>query len=223
MWEGDLGDDYTRRNLEVADRSAFFETLSEYGLENIFELGCNVGANLEAIEKSLMSYVCGCDVNELALEIAAEKGLSVYRDDATNLSCPNDRFEMVFTCGLMIHMRSADMIRCMKEMNRKSSRMVMIMEYMGDDIATPYRGDRLFKRDYGNIYNALFPEAVLVRTGFLPQEMGFDDVTYWIFYGTRDCASEDGFKEVARQGDAESRGKDFAPSPAVKTGEIGTT
>ena len=206
----------------MADRRQFFVTLNEYKLESVLELGCNAGANLEAMEDTLSASVVGCDINNLALDIANKKGLIVLWDDATDLDIDDNDYEMVFTSGVLIHLKSPDMIRCMKEMNRVSSRMVMMIEYMGDDIEIPYRGKRsaLFKRDYGGIYSVLFPEAELVRTGFLPREMGFDDVTYWIFDGTSDCTSENGVEKIARESDDGSGGPDVAPPLDIEADKI---
>ena len=49
-----------------------------------------------------------------------------------------------------------------------------------------YRGETgaLFKRDFGGMYQSLFPELKLRKQGFLGKAEGWDDVTYWVFERT---------------------------------------
>ena len=86
----------------------------------------------------------------------------------------------------------------------------MFAEYFGHDIEVPYRGERgaLIKRDYGEIYKALFPDSVLMETGFLGEDEGFDDVTYWIFYDVGDNTGEDGFEQIAWESADAGSGKE---------------
>jgi len=203
-WEGVFGDDYTERNNpSVEKRAEFFKTLESYDIESAFEVGCNQGANLRAVKKALGCEVSGCDINNHSLAVAESQGLEVYWENATDLDHAGGEYDLVFTVGVMIHLNTPELIKCMKEMNRISNGLVMFLEYKGDDIELPYRGQRgaLIKRDYGGIYQALNPDAVCLETGFLPQEMGFDDVTWWIFYDSGDSTSAYGIREVAWESD----------------------
>jgi pseudaminic acid biosynthesis-associated methylase len=219
-WAGEFGDEYTDRNQDLPDRTEFFNTLKPYQITNVFEVGCNIGTNLIAIRDALGCDVSGCDINDKALDRASEEELLVYWEDATDLDHGCDEYDLVFTVGLLVHLNTPELIKCMREINRISSGLVMFAEYEGDDIEVPYRGNRgaLMKRDYGGIYNALFPDAVLMDKGFLPREMGFDDVTYWIFYDSGDSTSAYGLNEATWEGNAYSDGQIIASS---LTGQIG--
>ena len=220
-WSGEFGDAYTGRNSPDARlRAEFFTTLSKWDIDTAFEVGCNIGTNMIAVEEGLGCEVSGCDINEKALEKASDIGLEVYYQDATDLDHSCGEFDLVFTCGVLIHLNTPQMIRCMKEMHRISTGLVMFMEYKGNDIEIPYRGQRgaLIKREYGDIFQALFPEAELMETGFLPKEMGFDDITYWVFYDTGDSTGAYGIDKVPWKSDEESNGEVIA---ATLTGEIG--
>jgi len=201
-WQGEFGDEYTNRNKpDVGKRVSFFETLAPYQIESAFEVGCNSGANLLALREAIGCEVEGCDINNHALALAEENHLTVYYEDAGELDHAPDEYDLVFTVGVMIHLNTPKLIRCMKEMNRVSNGLVMFLEYEGNDIEVPYRGNRgaLIKRDYGGIYQELFPEAILIDTGFLPKEMGFDDVTYWVFYDSGYSASTYGLDPLPWQ------------------------
>ena len=222
-WGGLFGDEYTDRNQPSAEKRAeFFKIFASYDVKSAFEVGCNVGTNLEAMALATGAEVYGCDINNKALGIADAAGFEVYWEDATDLDHMCAEYDLVFTVGVLIHLNSPAMIKCMKEMHRVSGGLVMFAEYEGDDIEMPYRGNRgaLIKRDYGGIYSALFPEAVLLERGFLPREMGFDDVTYWVFYDSGDSTSSYELDPVARESNERSDGQIVAASLAGTIGAV---
>jgi len=209
-WGGEFGDDYVDRNLYIKDRSEFFERFEPYGIKNALEVGCNIGSNMVALKKAFDVQVTGVDINAKALEIADAAGLYVLYDDATDLDFPSNEYNLVFTVGVLIHLNTPELIRAMQEMHRVSNGFVLFAEYYGDDIEVPYRGERgaLIKRDYGGIYQALFPGAIQVETGTAGDDLGFDDVTYWMFYDVSNSASKDGFYQTARESiDGSQRGE----------------
>jgi hypothetical protein len=87
----------------------------------------------------------------------------------------------------------------------------MFAEYEGTDEEVPYRGERfaLFKREFGRIFEAVNPGAELLDTGIAGKELGFDDVTYWI-YDISDCTSKDGIKKASPKSLEESEEQEFA-------------
>jgi len=210
-WEGEFGNDYTVRNLYVPDRGMFFKRFLKYSINTVFEIGCNWGPNLQAWE-SIGVEAIGCDINEGAIRIANSMGLVAYHGNSG--SC-NDKFDMVFTAGVMIHQRTPGLIRMMKDMVRLSSQYVMFAEYEGKDEEVPYRGERfaLFKREFGRIFEALFPDAALVESGFAGKELGFDNVTYWM-YDISDCASEDRVPPVTVESLEDGEEQEFVVTPS---------
>jgi hypothetical protein len=72
----------------------------------------------------------------------------------------------------------------MAEIVRCSRRYVLCGEYFAEQTTeVPYQNQSgaLFKRNYGRIYQELFPELRLIQQGFLGRDEGWDDVTYWMF------------------------------------------
>jgi len=195
-WQGTFGDQYTMRNAELADRTKFFQRFLKYEIVDAFEIGCNIGTNMKVLERLGIETV-GCDVNATAVNIAMLNNLKAYVASGTDVDA-YDKYDMVFTVGVLIHQQTPELIKIMKEMVRLSAKYVMFAEYEGDDEEVPYRGERhaLFKREFGRIFESLFPQAELLDTGIAGKEMGFDNVTYWM-YDISNCASEDGFSKVA--------------------------
>lgn len=205
-WEGQFGDEYTARNMYIPNRGKFFRRFLKYNIGTVFEIGCNWGPNLQAWEAEGIDAV-GCDVNAGAVKLANAMGLKAMQGMAQEV---NEQFDLVFTVGVLIHQRTPELIQMMTEMVRLSSRYVFFAEYEGHDEEVPYRGERcaLFKREFGKIFNSLFPKADLVESGFAGKELGFDDVTYWL-YDISNCAGADKFSEVAREGFVESEGPEL--------------
>jgi len=221
-WQGTFGDQYTMRNAELADRTKFFQRFLKYEIVDAFEIGCNIGTNMKVLERLGIETV-GCDINVTAVNIAVLNNLKAYVSMGTNVDA-YDKYDMVFTVGVLIHQQTAELIKMMKEMVRLSARYVMFAEYEGDDEEVPYRGERhaLFKREFGRIFESLFPQAELLDTGIAGKEMGFDNVTYWM-YDISNCASEDGFSQVARESSDEGEGEEFIGSPVRAFGKVGVS
>ena len=93
-------------------------------------------------------------------------------------------FDLVFTMGVLIHQPESTLPLVMAEIVRCSRRYVLCGEYFAEQtIEVPYRNQSgaLFKRNYGRIYQELFPELRLIQRGFLGRDEGWDDVTHWMF------------------------------------------
>jgi len=218
-WSGEFGEQYTARNMQVPDRRKFFQWILRNEIATAFEIGCNWGANLQELEAENIDAV-GCDVNESAVLIANKMGLKAFHGEAKDI---NEKFDLVFTVGVLIHQQTPKLVEIMKHMVRLSSRYVMFAEYEGTDEEVPYRGERfaLFKREFGKVFEALFPRAVLLERGFAGKELGFDDVTYWV-YDISDCASTDGVSPVAGQSLDESAKCKFVGTFVTSVGAVGT-
>lgn len=189
LWAGEFGDAYVERNREVAQhRTPFWrEILGEFPADRVLEVGCNLGANLVAItERVRPADVFGVDVNQKALELlrASIPGVNAVSSPARELPFRDRWFDLVFTVGVLIHQPPAVLPIVMAEIVRCSRRFVLCGEYFAPTLTeVPYRGEQgaLFKRDFGALYQELFPELRLLKQGFLGRDAGWDDVTYWVF------------------------------------------
>jgi hypothetical protein len=86
--------------------------------------------------------------------------------------------------GVLIHQPESTLLLVMEEIVRCSRRYILCGEYYAEHTTEVlYRGQTgaLFKRDYGRIYQELFPGLQLRKQAFLGRDEGWDDVTYWMF------------------------------------------
>jgi pseudaminic acid biosynthesis-associated methylase len=185
LWAGDFGDAYTERNRGSIDRTAFWRTLiAAHPFASALEVGCNVGDNLLALSELIgAGALAGVDVNEgaLATARAALPEADLRHVAARTLPFPDHSFELAFTAMVLIHQPDETLESVMQEIVRCSSRYVLSLEYEAPEyVEVPYRGQEgaLFKRPYGALYAATFPQLRPVAGGFLGQAEGWDDVTW---------------------------------------------
>jgi spore coat polysaccharide biosynthesis protein SpsF len=189
LWAGGFGNEYLERNAGAGGgRDVFWKTfLTIHPAHRVLEVGCNAGANLQWIIQHVdPAETFGIDVNRLALSRLRQRLPSVSAVSGTARELPfRDRwFDLVFTAGVLIHQPDTTLPLVMAEVVRVSRRYVLCAEYFAPEkVEVPYRGatGALFKRDYGNLYRAFFPELELVDEGFLGPAEGWDDVTWWLF------------------------------------------
>lgn len=189
LWGGEFGDAYVERNREAGKlRGPFWKSLlDEFGAKSILEVGCNIGANLQWIASILPPQnVYGVDVNLKALGEIRQTipGINAIWSPGRDLPYRDRWFDMVFTMGVLIHQPESTLPLVMAEIVRCSRRYVLCGEYYAEQTTEiPYRGQEgaLFNRDYGRIYQELFPELTLRKQGVLGPDQGWKDVTYWVF------------------------------------------
>ncbi|MBF0498567.1 MAG: pseudaminic acid biosynthesis-associated methylase [Candidatus Riflebacteria bacterium] len=213
FWEGSFGDAYTDRNaVKSSDRAPFFARLLSrtLGVRDICELGANKGHNLEAIHGLSSNFqLTGVEINEKAFAEMRKKPFikavhsSIQEfaptmissgESASELKTPRvesyadtGEFDLVFTCGVLIHIGPADLPAILNKMFDLSRRYILINEYYNPaPVELEYRGNvgKLFKRDFGGEFWNQAPERLrLVDIGFLWQriEPAWDNTTWWLF------------------------------------------
>lgn len=189
LWSGEFGDQYAARNAEAWQRRGPFwrGLLGKIDVARALEVGCNVGANLHWLSEILEpTGVFGVDVNEEALARARAllPNANVVLASARELPFRDRWFDLVFTAGVLIHIPPATLPLAMGEIVRCSRRYVLCSEYFAEEpTEVPYRGESgaLFKRDFGGLYQELFPDLRLLEQGHLGHDEGWDDVTWWLF------------------------------------------
>jgi pseudaminic acid biosynthesis-associated methylase len=194
FWQREYAAAYREKNadhdLELGVRG-WREMLRRAGeLESILECGSNIGRNIRALQVLLPQ--ARKSIIELSPE-AYQIVLSRYPIDqsfngtivASNL--PSDHFDLVFTCGVLIHIHPDQLLANMRKMFDYSRRFILIAEYFSRTPASvEYQGrsDTLFKCDFGKLFAENF-EVEIVDYGFLwghvYDRAGFDDITWWMF------------------------------------------
>lgn len=186
FWQGPFGDAYTERNLRISSkRTQFWEHITLiYKPATVLEVGCNYGANLRYLSQFLDPLdLWGIDVNERALTEAREctPKVNFLRASAYDLPFKDRMFSLVFTAGVLIHQHPSELPAVMGEIVRCAGSYVLAIEYADEAfVEVPYRGfsEALYRGPFGDAYRKL--GLMLIETGKLGKDDGFDDCTYWV-------------------------------------------
>lgn len=188
LWSGTFGNEYTVRNeFDYSPRRKFWgDIMYLTEAKSVLEVGCNTGNNLECIVDYLprRQNAWGVDVNYRAIDMAhvRHKEINCVLASAYDLPFRDDYFDLVFTCGVLIHQTPDEVDIVMQEIIRTSAHYVLAVEYANDIfLEIPYRGNTgvLFKGPYGDIYEKKYGLR-MIKSGRLGKEEGFDDTTWWL-------------------------------------------
>ena len=184
LWAGAFGSEYVERTPEfVESRAAFWDSfIRTYHPESVLEAGCGVGLNLTHIHK-LVPDTWGIDVNWDSIHIARFNAptANVCHASIYNMPFKDEAFEIVFTCGVLIHQDPDIITEAMQEIAR-CGRKVLHMEYeSGDWEEIPYHGESkaLWKGPYSLLYTELGMKSI--SSGVLHKSDGFDNLTWSLF------------------------------------------
>jgi pseudaminic acid biosynthesis-associated methylase len=195
FWEGAFGDAYTERNaITPQQRAPFFQQILTRapGIQSVCELGANRGHNLLALRSlNPLLETTGVELNESACaQMAEHPGINVVHAAIQDFS-PEAIFDLVYTCGVLIHLNPQDLPAVYQKMVRLSRRYILVNEYFNPSpVEITYRGhsETLFKRDFGGeLMDSQPPNALrLVDYGFLWQRDNpvWDNTTWWLFEKT---------------------------------------
>ncbi|MEM9543298.1 MAG: pseudaminic acid biosynthesis-associated methylase [Cyanobacteria bacterium P01_E01_bin.42] len=193
FWQGEFGDRYTSRNdINPQLRISFFATVlkNTYGIQNICELGCNRGHNLEAIYRLSPNFnLTGIEINSEAIDILKDNPNIQTIHSSIQDFAPNKKFDLVFSCGVLIHIHPNDLRSIYQKMYEISSRYILLNEYYNPaPVEINYRGhsQKLFKRDFAGEFLDLYSNISVVTYGFLWQRLNpaWDDTTWFLLEKT---------------------------------------
>lgn len=185
----------------VSENSHFNEKLSEVAWRKILnkvdtdkvksylDCGSNIGRNIAILKKLLpLSTANFIEIAQVPYDIC-KSSFEVeesFLGSIKNAKFQN-RFDLVFTMGVLIHINPDELLETMQNMFNLASNYIIFGEYFNrTPVTLDYRGEKekLFKRDFGKLFLENF-NCNLVDYGFLWgsefDEAGFDDITFWVF------------------------------------------
>jgi pseudaminic acid biosynthesis-associated methylase len=188
-WKSSFGNEYTERNEinPVTRLPAFKEMLSECLVGSVLEVGCNKGHNLITLSHMFpTSNLVGLDPNKQALRVARSSTTDACFMEGVCSDIPfkDSFFDLVMTCGVLIHVPLQDLKQCISEIYRVANNYILSVEYFAEkETVIPYRGhdELLWKRNFLKHYQSLFPDLNLLRQGYWDKSDGFDRCNWWLF------------------------------------------
>lgn len=200
-WASTFGNDYIARNTLTieemfARRKMFQETFDEIGAistKTILEIGANEGNNISILH-SMMQYfelpwarMYAVEPNLIAFDLLQKKQISIcesYWCSWENFKfAPERTFDVVFTSGVLIHVRPDNRIAFMKKIVDATNKFVIAIEYFSpEDREIEYRGqkDLLWSTDFGKIYKEMGLKPISCKF-YWRETTGLDNLTVWVF------------------------------------------
>ena len=186
-WAGKFGEEYVDRNIKspeefdnlLRSRIGFSRTeqidefLSDLALNNILEVGCNVGNQLLLLQKKGFENLCGIELNRYAVEKAKERteGIDIIQGSAFDVQFKDAYFDLVFTSGVLIHISPHDINDVLDEIYRCSKKYIWGSEYFSAEYTkVNYRGhnELLWKTNFAELYLDRFSDLQLVKERTYP-------------------------------------------------------
>ena len=195
FWRDKIGEAYTAKNIEKIPRHKirqnFFNLFKDIPkTAKILEVGCNIGYNLKSLRDLGFSNLHGIDISPYAVEEANKTFpfLKVSEGSALELPFLDNSFDVIFTCGVLIHIHPNELKTVMKEINRCSSKYILGNECCNFDKIEPtnygkYRGEDevFFYANYFELYkrylNISFKDEKFIKEHY-PRTVVFDKVTF---------------------------------------------
>lgn len=143
-----------------------------YKINSILELGSNTGNNLIALNQ--LYRKAKLDAVEINSSACKKLKKRLKKINVSNMSIEkfktNNKYDLVFTKGVLIHINPKHLIKVYKKIYNFSSKYILISEYFNPyPIKVVYRGyrEKLFKRDFAGEFLNLFPTTKLIDYGFI--------------------------------------------------------
>lgn len=190
-WRGAFGNDYTDRHADqdLGPRIRLWADILKWtpDCRSILEIGANAGHNLRALECLTTADLYGVEPNERAFDqlmniTGPERAFNVSAGDT---GIQKQTMDMVFTCGVLIHLPPDLLKLACEEIYGIARRYIVCIEYFASEPEEkPYRGKdgMLFKRDFGEYWMSRPWSIRPVACGFAWRRLtGLDNLTWWVF------------------------------------------
>ncbi|MCR8632374.1 MULTISPECIES: pseudaminic acid biosynthesis-associated methylase [Paenibacillus] len=182
FWQGKFGQEYTERStftpkeidllyveqygISRTDMNKSF--LDSQSINRILEVGCNTGNQLLHLQSNGYEHLYGIELQSYAVE--KSKGLSqrinIIQGSAFDIPYKDSYFDLVYTCGVLIHVAPDDINKALQEIYRTSKRYIWGFEYYsGEYEEINYRGHegKLWRTNFVDLYLKLFPDLKLIK------------------------------------------------------------
>ena len=192
FWSGEFGDGYIDRNkdaeLIAACTKMFGDIFSKCSsINSALEFGANRGNNLIAMKNILTkTKLSGVEINDSALnELKKVDNVTAHHSSILDFKT-NEKFDFVFTRGVLIHINPDELQGVYEKMYSFSSKYICVAEYYNaSPVTIKYRGheNRLFKRDFAGELIDKYPDLKLIDYGFVYHRDSLfpqDDITWFL-------------------------------------------
>jgi pseudaminic acid biosynthesis-associated methylase len=192
FWAGEFGNEYINRNQgeqHIISNIALFGQIlrSAPQVKSIVELGCNIGLNLQALNRINNNFeLTGYEINKTAFQRAKDLNIAnIVHGTILDPLSNNIQYDVSFTKVVLIHIKPEELSKIYENLYNLSKRYIVVCEYYNPTpVVVKYRGndDRFFKRDFaGELIDKY--DLRLVDYGFAYHRDNYfpqDDMTWFL-------------------------------------------
>lgn len=187
VWSGKFGKEYTDRNIMNEEELDIFyknlfnisntELINEF-LKGLYhcrtlEVGCNVGNQLLLLKKLGYTDLWGIELQEYAVEIAKKRtnNINIIKASVFDIPYKDNFFDIIYTCGLLIHISPSDIDNAIKEIYRCTNKYIFGLESYHkceySQIIYRDRPELYWKTDFAKLFLNKFHNLKIIRTRLL--------------------------------------------------------
>lgn len=197
FWSGEFGNTYVDRNKSIDEVNESYAQQTGITVEDIFqiffndidrkskilEVGCNVGLNLQILQKMGFKNLHGIELNKKALQIAQERNpKAIFVNSSIEDYQSKEKYDLVFTAGVLIHIHPLTLELVIRKIIDLSSQYVFGFEYYSDKLEEiKYRdhSNVCWKQDFPLLFMKLFPQLKIVKQEkFSYKNSDINDIAY---------------------------------------------
>ncbi len=191
FWAGNFGTEYINRNNSnklIYSKMIMWEKIlkSTCNVNSIKEFGCNIGHNLEALNKLNPGFsLIGYEINKDAASKASQKQIAKIINKSILENMSEKPSDLTFTVGVLIHINPDFLHIVYENLVKQTKKYIVLAEYYNPTpVEVLYRGykSKLFKRDFaGELIenynlNLIDYGFIYKRDKLVPQ----DDITWFL-------------------------------------------
>jgi pseudaminic acid biosynthesis-associated methylase len=197
FWAGKFGDEYVDRSNEFEKVNRIYKENTGISLEQVYqkffdkidkdaailELGCNVGLNLNLLQRFGFRDLTGVELNKKAYETAIQYNSKIkFINSSIEDFASNDLYDVVFTAGVLIHINPTILPAVVKKMIGLTRKYIFGFEYFSENpIEVEYRGypKALWKQDFVKLFLEAYPGLeIVMQEKFHYKKENLTDVAY---------------------------------------------
>ncbi|WP_299809985.1 pseudaminic acid biosynthesis-associated methylase [uncultured Roseibium sp.] len=182
VWSGSHGYRYVVHHANenwLETRVPTWEMLLESmpDVQSVLEMGCNIGANLKALRHLRPELaISGVEINKPAVDMLLADGFDGVRQGSIIDIELDQKFDLVFTRGVLIHINPDKLEQTMKNMAAHSNKYVLIYEHFDHEVTELEHYSRRvpekeagqgyqYWRDFSGLFHSFHPDWEIVREG----------------------------------------------------------
>ena len=187
FWQSDFGKNYSSRNtwdpatMDEIYKETYGVTRTEMNnefiknlpIQNILEVGCNVGDQLRFLQSGGFENLFGIEIQADAVEKSKQltTNINIIRASAFDIPFKDSYFDLVFTSGVLIHISPKDIKDAMAEIYRVSKEYIWGFEYFSEqyeEIEYHRQKDYLWRANFPQIFINMYPNLKLIKVKKIP-------------------------------------------------------